>query len=244
MPVPLRPFRPTSQNIRVSTIAAPSIEGDVVDNAGDVINRCYRQIYFHAMSSDRDRYLESQLRNGSITVRDFIRGLLLSDRFLRGYVACNSNYRLVEQVIGRALGRKVRDNTEKLAYSIVIAEKGFEAFVDLVLNSEEYMQRFGYDSVPLEMSRVLPGRAVGEAPVYQEFPRYSYDWQEKLTSNDMMMSIDDHLNFGPTKSFAEKVLYERPSDKAFRYIIPSFVILSGLIVVGIVKVFTSIFVVG
>ena len=73
------------------------------------------------MSSDRDRYLESQLRNGSITVRDFIRGLLLSDRFLRGYVACNSNYRLVEQVIGRALGRKVRDNTEKLAYSIVIA---------------------------------------------------------------------------------------------------------------------------
>ena len=156
----------------------------------------------------------------------------------------NAGENIIEQVIGRALGRKVRDNTEKLTYSIVIAEKGFEAFVDLVLNSEEYMQRFGYDSVPLEMSRVLPGRAVGEAPVYQEFPRYSYDWQEKLTSNDMMMSIDDHLNFGPTKSFAEKVLYERPSDKAFRYIIPSFVILSGLIVVGIVKVFTSIFVVG
>ena len=244
LPVPLRPFRPTSQNIRVSTIDAPSIEGDVVDNAGDVINRCYRQIYFHAMSSDRDRYLESQLRNGSITVRDFIRGLLLSDRFMRGYVACSNNYRLVEQVIGRALGRKVRDNTEKLTYSIVIAEKGFESFVDLVLNSEEYMQRFGYDTVPLEISRVLPGRAVGEAPVYQEFPRYSYDWQEKLISNDMMMSIEDHLNFGPTKSFAEKVLYERPSDKAFRYIIPSFVILSGLIVVGVVKVFTSVFVVG
>merc|ERR1712091_131587 len=85
---------------------------------------------------------------------------------------------------------------EKLTYSIVIAEKGFEAFVDLVLNSEEYMQRFGYDTVPLEISRVLPGRAVGEAPVYQELPRYSYDWQEKLISNDMMMSIEDHLNFG------------------------------------------------
>jgi phycobilisome rod-core linker protein len=228
----------------VSTIAAPSIEGDVVDNAGDIINRCYRQIYFHAMSSDRDRYLESQLRNGSITVRDFIRGLLLSDRFLSGYVACNSNYRLVEQVIGRVLGRKVRDNTEKLTYSIVIAEKGFEAFVDLVLNGEEYMQRFGYDTVPLERSRVLPGKAVGEAPVYQEFPRYSYDWQEKLTSMGMMMSIEDHLRFGPNKTFAERVIYERPSEKAFQYIVPSFIILSGIIVAGILKVLNSVFVVG
>jgi phycobilisome rod-core linker protein len=163
---------------------------------------------------------------------------------MRGYVACNSNYRLVEQVIGRALGRKVKDNTEKLTYSIVIAEKGFEAFVDLVLNGEEYMQRFGYDAVPLEMSRVLPGRAVGEAPVYQELPRYSFDWQEKLTSSGMMMTIEDHLRFGPAKTFAEKVLYDRPSDKAFQYIIPLFVVLSGVVAVGVVKVFTSVFVVG
>lgn len=59
------------------------------------------------MSCDRDRFLESQLRSGSITVRDFIRGLLLSDRFYRGYVECNGNDQVVEQAIGRVLGRPV-----------------------------------------------------------------------------------------------------------------------------------------
>lgn len=244
MVVPLRPFRPTSQNIRVGTIATPSVEGDLIDAAEDVINRCYRQIYFHAMSSDRDRYLESQLRNGSITVRDFIRGLFLSDRFTRGYVSCSNNYRLVEQVIGRALGRKVRDNSEKLTYSIVIAEKGFEFFVDTILNSEEYMQRFGYDNVPLEMSRVLPGRAVGDIPVYQEYPRYSFDWQERLISDGMMVSIEDHLKYGSGRSFAERVIYDPPSDKAYKLVLPAAGILIGLIAVGVVKVFTSVFVVG
>ncbi len=71
------------------------------------------------MSCDRDRFLESQLRSGSITVRDFIRGLLLSDRFYRGYVECNGNDRLVEQVIGRVLGRPVYGQDEVKSWSML-----------------------------------------------------------------------------------------------------------------------------
>ena len=46
------------------------------------IEQAYRQIFFHAMKCDRDVNLESQFRDGSITTRDFIRGLLLSRRFI------------------------------------------------------------------------------------------------------------------------------------------------------------------
>ncbi len=67
-----------------------------------VIQQAYRQIFFHAMRSDRDVNLESQLRNGNITVRDFIRGLLLSKRFRDDYYQCSTNYRMVDQVVGRA----------------------------------------------------------------------------------------------------------------------------------------------
>ena len=88
----------------------------------DIIEKCYRQIYFYAMSCDRDRFLESQFRSGSISVRDFIRGLLLSDRFYRGYVECNGNDRVVEQVIGRVLGRPIYGPDEVNSWSIVIAE--------------------------------------------------------------------------------------------------------------------------
>ena len=38
----------------------------------------------------------------------------MSDRFRRGYVECNNNYRLAEQVIARALGRKVYNGAEGL----------------------------------------------------------------------------------------------------------------------------------
>ena len=95
------------------------------------------------MSCDRDRFLESQFRSGSITVRDFIRGLLLSERFYRGYVECNGNDRIVEQVIGRVLGRPVYGLNEMKSWSIVIAEQGFAAFVDAILDSPEYFERFG-----------------------------------------------------------------------------------------------------
>ena len=215
----------------------------MIDGLQDVIERCYCQVYFHAMSSDRDPFLESQFRNGSITVRDFIRGLLLSERFRNGYVSCNNNYRIVEQVVGRVLGRNSLDQSEKLMYSVLIAEKGFEHFVDLVLNSDEYMQRFGYDRVPMQIARKLPGREVGEMPVYQRLPRYSADWREKLVSNELMMSIDDHLNYRQARSFAERVIYQKPSVAASKYLIPSFIVLSILVAVGVVRVLTSVVVV-
>jgi phycobilisome rod-core linker protein len=38
------------------------------------------------MSCDREIYLESQLRSGYITMRDFVRGLLLSERFSKDII--------------------------------------------------------------------------------------------------------------------------------------------------------------
>ncbi len=193
MAIPLLDYPLTSQNARVSNLA-----GDLHNNglatigysgAGHesynsevdgLIQQAYRQIFFHAMRSDRDVFLESQLRNGNITVRDFIRGLLLSKRFRDDYYQCSSNYRMVDQVVGRALGRPVHGDAERRAWSIVIGEKGFNAFVDQLLDSDEYMASFGYDRVPEQRSRKLPGQATGEIPIYQRFPRYGADWRDSL----------------------------------------------------------------
>ena len=81
-PLPAINYPITSQNSRVISYQLDQDEfnqTDKDDGIQDVINKCYRQIYFHAMACDREPYLESQLRNRSITVRDFIRGLLLSE---------------------------------------------------------------------------------------------------------------------------------------------------------------------
>ena len=207
MAIPLLGYPLNTQNGRVSNLAgdnstikpqtyASSAAGD--DSArtemDSLIEQAYRQVFFHAMRSDREPFLESQLRSGNITVRDFIRGLLLSERFQQGYYQCSSNYRMVDQVVGRVLGRPTHGDAERRAWSIVIGEKGFTAFVDAVLDSPEYMESFGYDLVPQQRSRVLPGRSLGETPIYQQFPRYGADWRDALQDR----APSDHVTLSKT----------------------------------------------
>ena len=215
MAIPPKNFTLSTQNSRVDGVSNESININTENDVRKLINNCYGQVFFHRLENDREVYLESQLRNNSITVRDFMRGLFLSERFRRGYIECNNNYRLAEQVVARALGRKVYNGEEGLALSIIIAEKGFNYFIDYILNSNEYMSRFGYDIPPSEFSRLLPGRATGSIPLYQQYPRYGFDWQKKLTSNKFMMSITDHLIFSK-KTSLEKLLYDKPTGKTLK----------------------------
>ena len=113
MAIPLLGYPLSSQNGRVSNLAGDesTVRSQLYPSAaaGDDTNRiamdalieqAYRQVFFHAMRSDREPFLESQLRSGNITVRDFIRGLLLSERFQQGYYQCSSNYRMVDRLSG------------------------------------------------------------------------------------------------------------------------------------------------
>jgi phycobilisome rod-core linker protein len=105
-------------------------------------------------------------------VRDFIRGLLLSKTYRDSFYDKNSNYRFVEHTVQKVLGRAVYSEQEKIAWSIVVATKGLQGFVDDLLNSEEYLTNFGYDIVPYQRRRNLPGRELGERPFNISSPRY------------------------------------------------------------------------
>lgn len=181
MTLPLLDYSPKSQNQRVEGYVVPGEEQpmmyrteDVISSTGmdELIEAAYRQMFFHAFKWDREPFLESQLRHGQITARDFIRGLMLSKTFRNSFYEKNSNYRFVEQCIQRVLGRDVYNEREKIAWSIVVATKGIQGFADELLNSEEYLNAFGYDTVPYQRRRVLPGRPQGEMPFNLKSPRY------------------------------------------------------------------------
>ena len=211
------PFKPSSQNSRVDSIS-PSRQpcsDRATDVTSEIIEKCYRQIYFYAMSCDRDRFLESQLRSGSISVRDFIRGLLLSDRFYRGYVECNGNDRVVEQVIGRVLGRPIYGPDEVNSWSIVIAEQGFAAFVDAILECSEYFDKFGIDGIPQQVNRILPGRSQGEMPIYQRLPRYGESWRDRLIRDQLMISVDAFNKISRPMTVS-RLLYEKPEGRLYK----------------------------
>jgi phycobilisome rod-core linker protein len=187
--IPILEYAPNCQNGRVAGYEQGSDDAPRVYSSenilspgdiGNLIEAAYRQIFFHAFASDREPFLESQLRNGQISVRDFIRGLLLSDTYKRSFYDLNSNYRFVEQSIQRVLGRDTYSQREKIAWSIVVATKGIQGFVDELLNTEEYQSNFGNSIVPYQRRRVLHGRAEGETPFNIKSPRYDAYHRAKL----------------------------------------------------------------
>lgn len=190
MAIPLLDYTPTSQNQRVTGYEVPGEEMPRVFTTenllspveiNDLIAAAYRQIFNEQqmLASNRQTALESQLRNGQITVRDFIRSLLLSEPFRRRNYEVNNNYRFVQMCIQRVLGRDVYSDREKMAWSIVLAEKGLQGFIDCLLDSDEYLDNFGYDTVPYQRRRILPQRDLGELPIAR-MPRYGADHRTQL----------------------------------------------------------------
>lgn len=190
MTIPLLEYSPSSQNQRVFNYEIPGDEQSWIYTTENLlsdgefqtlIQAAYRQIFNEQqlISSNRDKALESQLRAGQITVRELIRGLLLSDSFRRRNYEPNNNYRFVEMCVQRVLGRNVYSDREKLSWSITVATKGLAGFVDELLNSEEYLDNFGDDTVPYQRRRILPQRIEGELP-FARMPRYGADYRSKL----------------------------------------------------------------
>ena len=189
MAIPLLNYSFSSQNARIPGYEVASDEQPRVwdtenllsnSDIDNLIEASYRQIYFHAFEADREPFLESQLRSGQITVREFIRGLLLSNTYNRSFYDLNSNYRFVEQCVQRVLGRDIYNEREKIAWSIVVATKGRSGFIDDLLNSDEYLENFGDTIVPYQRRRVLPGRDEGELPFNIKSPRYDEYHRNKL----------------------------------------------------------------
>ena len=124
MAIPLLEYGPKSQNVRVEGFEIGGDEKPKIfttedllspSEIGNLIEAAYRQIFFHAFKWDREKILESQLRNGQLTVRDFIRGLLLSNTYRTSFYDKNSNYRFVEHTVQKVLGREVYNEREKIA---------------------------------------------------------------------------------------------------------------------------------
>ncbi len=190
MTIPLLGYSPSSQNQRVAGYEVPGEEKPIIYTTSnipsssekeEIIWAAYRQIFNEQqlLAYNRQPALESQLRANQITVREFIRGLLLSQSFRERNYEPSNNYRFVQMCLHRVLGRDAYNDREKLAWSIVLATEGIEGLVNALLNSEEYQTNFGDDIVPYQRRRILPQRDRGELP-FARMPRYGADYRSKL----------------------------------------------------------------
>ncbi len=116
-----------------------------------VILAAYRQVFGRAVfDSQRHTTAETQLKGGVITLREFIRQLAKSRAFRQ--MAWESLYitKAIEYMHRRLLGRPTRNREELNRYYDLAGKQGFYALVDALIDSPEYRDAFGEDTVPYE----------------------------------------------------------------------------------------------
>jgi phycocyanin-associated rod linker protein len=120
------------------------------EDAKGVIRAAYRQVLGneHIMQSERLTSAESLLLQGSISVRDFVRAIAVSELYRQKFFYPNFHVRFIELNYKHLLGRAPYDQTEISYHLDLYQEKGYEAEIDSYLSSVEYEQSFGDNIVP------------------------------------------------------------------------------------------------
>lgn len=124
--------------------------GDSETDFEALIRAVYKQVLgnAHVMESERLKVPESKLKNGEITVREFIRKLAKSELYRSRFFDNYPRYRFIELSFKHLLGRAPNDHTEMQHHINLLDEFGIEAEIDSYLDSEEYNNAFGENTVP------------------------------------------------------------------------------------------------
>jgi phycocyanin-associated rod linker protein len=116
------------------------------------ISSAYKQVFGNANPTDSQRCKEheSALKDGRITIRDFVTGLAKSDFYKQNYYHKVSPIRGVEHNFKHLLGRPPINQSEIGSSIGLIADQGYDAFVRKLTSSGEYLEVFGTDTVPYD----------------------------------------------------------------------------------------------
>jgi phycocyanin-associated rod linker protein len=136
-----------------------------------VIQALYRQVLGNAyvMESERLVVAESQLKQGNISVREFVRQLGKSELYRSRFFDNCPRYRAIELNFKHFLGRAPEGYEEMAAHSNILDRGGYEDEIDSYLDSDEYQQNFGEGIVPYYRGFATEGnqKMVGFSRIFQ-----------------------------------------------------------------------------
>jgi phycobilisome core-membrane linker protein len=155
-----------------------------------VVGAAYRQIFERDIApyivQNEFTALESKLGNGEITMKEFIEGLGTSGLYLKEFYTPYPNTKVIELGTKHFLGRAPLDQAEIRKYNQILATQGLKGFVNSMVNSMEYAQAFGEDTVPYNRYLTLPAA---------NFPN-TQTLYNKLTKQDSKLEVP---SFSPVK---------------------------------------------
>ncbi len=126
------------------------VELRTLDDVEAVIRAVYRQVFGndYVMESQRLISAESLLRNGTISVREFVRSVAKSELYKEKFLYDNFQTRVIELNYKHLLGRAPYDESEVVEHLDIYENEGFDAEIDSYIDSSEYIENFGDNIVP------------------------------------------------------------------------------------------------
>jgi phycobilisome core-membrane linker protein len=117
----------------------------------EVVKAAYRQVFerditraYSLSISD----LESKVKNGEISMKEFIRRLAKSPLYRKNFFEPYINSRALELAFRHILGRGPSSREEVQKYFAIVSSGGLAALVDALVDSREYSDYFGEETVP------------------------------------------------------------------------------------------------
>jgi phycobilisome core-membrane linker protein len=125
-----------------------------------VIGAVYRQLFERGiapyLSNNEFVSLESRLRNGEISVKEFVQSVGGSKLYAKEFYAPYPNTKVIELGTKHFLGRAPLDQVEIRKYNAILSSQGIKAFIVAMVGSAEYNEAFGEDVVPYNRYLTLP----------------------------------------------------------------------------------------
>ena len=121
------------------------------DEKTNVIRACYRQIFERDIAKAYSLVfvdLESQVKNGQLSIKEFVRLLGKSNVYRKQFFESFVNSRALELAFRHFLGRGVSSLEEFQRYFSILSSRGLDGLVDSIINSAEYADYFGEETVP------------------------------------------------------------------------------------------------
>jgi phycobilisome core-membrane linker protein len=119
--------------------------------------------------------LESKLRNGEISVREFVRDLASSEIYRKRFYTPYPNTKVIEYLFRHILGRAPATQAEIRQYNKLLADQGLKAAVIEMVESPEYDRYFGEDVVPYNRFPSLPaGNYLGSVQAAADLVKQSW----------------------------------------------------------------------
>lgn len=159
-----------------------------------VISAVYRQVLGndYVLASERLSSAESLLRNGYITVRDFVRAVAQSELYKQKFFYNNFQTRVIELNFKHLLGRAPYNESEVISHLDLYQNKGFEAEINSYIDSDEYSENFGDNIVPYYRGfNTQKGQTIaGFTRMFRLYRGYANSDRSQLEGNDSRLAAE------------------------------------------------------